>query len=244
MKRAMTEEAKTARAREILNTAEKLFLESGYRDLKMSDIAKAAGISNGLLFVYFKTKETLFLCLLWREYEKRLDFLEEHVRRKQPESFSDIQALLLEELTLLLENNPLYIRLEALRAVILERGADTDTLCRMKKRLSERTDAWSRQLEESGVLSREEIMDIYCMESGIITGCYQQSLISASVRSVLPSTELCMLQRDYRSDILNGMRCYLEGYRSRRNGADGASGCSSAKHAEQENTDRPVPITE
>ena len=33
MKRAMTEEAKTARAREILNTAEKLFLESGYRDL-------------------------------------------------------------------------------------------------------------------------------------------------------------------------------------------------------------------
>ena len=157
MKRAMTEEAKTAPAKEILDTAERLFLESGYRDLKMSHIAKAAGISNGLLFVYFKTKETLFLCLLWREYEKRLDFLEEHVRRKRPESFSDIQNLLLEELTLLLETNPLYIRLEALRAVILERGADTDTLCRMKKRLSERTDAWSRQLEESGVLSRERL---------------------------------------------------------------------------------------
>lgn len=223
LKRAMTEEAKTARAKEILDTAERLFLESGYRDLKMSHIAKAAGISNGLLFVYFKTKETLFLCLLWREYEKRLDFLEEHVRRRRPESFSDIQNLLLEELTLLLETNPLYIRLEALRAVILERGADTDTLCRMKKRLSERTDAWSRQLEESGVLSREEIMDIYCMESGIITGCYQQSLVSASVQNSLPSTELCMVQRDYRSDILNGMKCYLEGYRRRRNSPDSFS---------------------
>ena len=71
MKRAVTEEAKTARSREILDTAERLFMETGYRELKMSDIAKAAGISNGLLFVYFKTKETLFLCLLWREYEKR-----------------------------------------------------------------------------------------------------------------------------------------------------------------------------
>ncbi len=218
MKRAMTEEAKVARSKEILNTAEKLFLESGYRDLKMSDIAKAAGISNGLLFVYFKTKETLFLCLLWREYEKRLDFLEERIREKRPESFSDLQSLLLEELSWLLENNPLYIRLEALRAVILERGADTDTLCRMKKHLCGRIDTWSRKLEESGILSREEIMDIYCMESGIITGCYQQSLISASVRSALPSTDLCMLQRDYRSDILNGMKCYLEGYRIRHGG--------------------------
>ena len=230
MKRARTEEAKTERAREILDTAEPLFMEIGYRDLKMSDIAKGAGISNGLLFVYFKTKETLFLCLLWREYEKRLDFLEEHIRQNCPKDFSDISRLLLEELAYLLEKNPLYIRLEALRAVILERNADTETLCRMKKRLYERTDTWSRKLEQSGVLSQKEIMDIYFMESGIITGCYQQSLISASLRSALSHTDPCLMERDYRKDILSGMEYYLDGFHRHRTAApNGTHSCRDTK---------------
>ena len=212
MKRAVTEEAKTARSREILDTAERLFMETGYRELKMSDIAKAAGISNGLLFVYFKTKETLFLCLLWREYEKRLDYLEERVKYQCPKDFSDIQRLLLDELSYLLEKNPLYIRLEALRAVILELNADVELLCRMKKRLYKRTVAWSRRLEESGILSQKEILDIYFLESGIITGCYQQNLISSSLRNALSQTDLCTMHRDFREDILNGMKCYLEGF--------------------------------
>lgn len=216
MKRAMTEEAKNQRALKILDAAERLFLEKDYHELKMSDIAREAGISNGLLFVYFKTKETLFLCLLWKEYEKRLDSLEERIRRKPPRNFSDFRQLILDDLLELLEKDPLYIRLEAMRGIILEKKADTEILCHIKKRLCHRTEVWSRILEESGILTREEIMDIHFMESGIITGCYQQSLISASVQNSLSPADLCFLKRDYRKDILNGMKYYLEGFQKNR----------------------------
>ena len=72
----MSAEAKAARAKQIMDAAADMLLSIDYRHLKMSSIAKAVGISNGLIFKYFKTKETLFLSLLWREYEKRLDYLE------------------------------------------------------------------------------------------------------------------------------------------------------------------------
>ena len=64
MKRAMTQQAKDARAGQILDAAEKLLKTTDYMSLKMSDIAREAGVSSGLIFTYFKTKETLFLCLL------------------------------------------------------------------------------------------------------------------------------------------------------------------------------------
>lgn len=47
----------------ILNAALKEFAQKGYDDASTIEIAKAAGISKGLLFHYFKTKKDLFLYL-------------------------------------------------------------------------------------------------------------------------------------------------------------------------------------
>ncbi len=209
----MTREAKAARAREIMDIAEKMFLTTDYQLLKMSDIAKAAGISNGLLFVYFKTKETLFLCLLWREYEKRLDYLEEQIQKVHLKDFSDIQQLLLTELEYLLDENPVYIKLESIRTIILEKNADTEVLYQMKKQLADRTAKWSRQLSEKRILSQKEILDIFFTETGIITGCYLQNTIPDDVRNVILKVGFQGFQRDFRSDVLNGMKYYLAGYK-------------------------------
>ena len=50
MKRAMSAEAKAARAKQIMDAAADMLLSTDYRHLKMSSIAKAVGISNGLIF--------------------------------------------------------------------------------------------------------------------------------------------------------------------------------------------------
>jgi len=47
----------------ILQTARGLFSENGYDDTGTRDIAQAAGIANGTLFNYFKTKEDIVACL-------------------------------------------------------------------------------------------------------------------------------------------------------------------------------------
>jgi len=53
-------EQKEERKRTILMTALKLFVERGYYDTKITDIAEAVPMSTGLLFHYFESKEELY----------------------------------------------------------------------------------------------------------------------------------------------------------------------------------------
>jgi AcrR family transcriptional regulator len=51
--------AVTERYSAILQTAERLFGEKGYRGVSIDDIAKAAGVSKGLVFYHFTSKKAL-----------------------------------------------------------------------------------------------------------------------------------------------------------------------------------------
>jgi AcrR family transcriptional regulator len=72
----VSEEYKKQKREEILSYAEKLFAEKGFRDTTVDDIAHAAGVSKGALYVYFKSKEEIFLGLLDDAMEKMLEKLQ------------------------------------------------------------------------------------------------------------------------------------------------------------------------
>ena len=55
------ERRKDARPSEILNAAADKFLTNGFSKTTLLDIAKAAGISRSTIYLYYKTKEELFL---------------------------------------------------------------------------------------------------------------------------------------------------------------------------------------
>ncbi|WP_307344910.1 helix-turn-helix domain-containing protein [Paenibacillus polymyxa] len=63
------------KAQAILDQTTEVFHSSDYEQIKMSDIAKEMKMSKGILYVYFKTKESLFFNLLCCVYEKRLNRL-------------------------------------------------------------------------------------------------------------------------------------------------------------------------
>ncbi len=54
------DEQKEQRRKQILFIALELFAKKGYSDTKIGDIAKAAGMSTGLMFHYFESKEQLY----------------------------------------------------------------------------------------------------------------------------------------------------------------------------------------
>jgi AcrR family transcriptional regulator len=66
--RATTPGAKEARGRQILAAAAELLEGWSYSDITMDRIAERAGVAKGTLYLYFRTKEALFLSL----YEDRL----------------------------------------------------------------------------------------------------------------------------------------------------------------------------
>ena len=58
------EEIREEKKRLILDTALKLFADKGYHSTSISIIAMEAGISKGLLYNYFESKESLLISLI------------------------------------------------------------------------------------------------------------------------------------------------------------------------------------
>jgi AcrR family transcriptional regulator len=214
-KRAMTDEAKAAKAQAILDKAKEMFLATDYSEIKMADVAKAMGISNGLLFVYFKTKETLFMCLLFREYEKRLDYLIDTANEMSFDSFGDIKQLFMTELELLVDTNPLYIGLESMRSAISEKNTDLDVLFSMKKKLFERALELASVVCKGGILTANQFIDIFFMESAILIGCKLSSDVPSDVVEIVNKIGIEGFNRSFKDDVLMAVSCYFDGFETR-----------------------------
>lgn len=57
----------SAKRRQIVDGARSVFLAQGFDAASMSDIARAAGVSKGTLYVYFENKEQLFEAIVAQE---------------------------------------------------------------------------------------------------------------------------------------------------------------------------------
>jgi len=66
---------KEDRPQEITEAAFGAFAENGFTATKVEDVARRAGVSKGLLYVYFKTKEELFKAVIRSVVTPRLDEL-------------------------------------------------------------------------------------------------------------------------------------------------------------------------
>lgn len=81
---ALTEKAQKTRER-IFETALRLFVERGYEQTTLRDIAGAANCSLGLTYRYFASKEVLVLTL----YERLAEEMASEVRKLPPKSMAD-----------------------------------------------------------------------------------------------------------------------------------------------------------
>jgi TetR/AcrR family fatty acid metabolism transcriptional regulator len=68
----------------ILRAATSVFAHNGYFNSKVADIARAAGVADGTVYLYFKSKEDILHSIFDRSVEEALD-----AARKQIESVSD-----------------------------------------------------------------------------------------------------------------------------------------------------------
>ena len=65
--RPTNEAEDSTKRRQIVDGAREIFLARGFDAASMGDIAKAAGVSKGTLYVYFKSKEELFAAIVQQE---------------------------------------------------------------------------------------------------------------------------------------------------------------------------------
>lgn len=66
---------KEDRPQEIADAAFKMFAEKGYAATRIDDVAKRAGVSKGLTYLYYKTKEDLFKAVVKNVVVRRVESL-------------------------------------------------------------------------------------------------------------------------------------------------------------------------
>lgn len=87
---------KEDRPQEIADAAFEAFAENGYAATRIDDVAKRAGISKGLTYLYYKTKEDLFKAVVRNVVVPRVDMLIELVDSTELSSEAFIRGPMLD----------------------------------------------------------------------------------------------------------------------------------------------------
>jgi AcrR family transcriptional regulator len=130
-RRAVGDEMRDRRRREILAAALHLLARQPYETITMSAVAAAAGVAKGTLYLYFPTREALFLSLLRAHYDDWFEALD--VRCLAPgQTAADWAAWAARELA----SRPLFLRLAAVLHAVLETNVPLDEVIAFKRALA------------------------------------------------------------------------------------------------------------
>ncbi len=129
--RARAAEEKEGRRRQLRAAAAARLDQAGYAATTMAEIARRAGVAKGTTYLYYRSKEDLFLELLlgslaeWRDVAL-------HELSVQPAAAPESDAALLART---LADRPRLVRLLALRHPVLEQGATEAAVVRFRSRM-------------------------------------------------------------------------------------------------------------
>jgi len=134
-RRAMSPTQKEERRQAILDAALQLFEQTAYQEISMAQVAQKVGVAKGTVYLYFKTKEELFLALQTQQFEAWFEAVDAELQAKtQPCTITEFVTLMGDTLAA----RPALTRLIAILHTILERNIDLATARQFKQMLKER----------------------------------------------------------------------------------------------------------
>jgi len=130
VKRARDDEQKRKRRQTILDTAWTMLANKELTDISVSQIAKEAGIAKGTLYIYFRTREQIFLALLEDQFKAWLEDINEALG-----NFQSLEVLV-NRICGFVVDRPRFLSLACAGTSILEQNAPYETLAAYKKNMA------------------------------------------------------------------------------------------------------------
>jgi AcrR family transcriptional regulator len=128
-RRARTDEQKIARRQDIVDVAWEVYQARRYDEISISEIARVAGLAKGTVYLYFDTKEALFLAVQEEQLAAWGDTLDAGLRDLAGrDDVAAVGSLFCESLT----SRPALTRLFSILHVILEHNIDYETALGLK----------------------------------------------------------------------------------------------------------------
>ena len=179
--RARSAEQKALRRQAVLDAAELYFHEVGYEAFSMAQLAKKAGVAKGTLYLYFKTREEIFLTL----YEHSLiRWSQVFISELSDAITSEAYAKLLYR-TALADGVflPLLIRLEH----VIEHNVAIPRLIESKRMFIEQVDAVANRSSKALKVSTAQASEIVKTMGVLLIGATQTDHSPSLENEVLPA---------------------------------------------------------
>lgn len=197
MPRARSVEAKLARREQILSAAVELLAHERYEQLTMASVAHAAGLAKGTPYLYWRTKEELFLAALQEEYTGFLVGLAGAVRAAEatPEAIS---RAMIEELV----PRERLISMIGLLHVVLEHNATVEAVLGFKRSLVQGGILVAVALNERlPWLEVERAARLLVRIHGAIVAFQQMADPPEAIKKALEHPDLALLRVDLAIDL-------------------------------------------
>jgi AcrR family transcriptional regulator len=213
MPRARSDEAKQERRTAILSTAWRMYTrEPSFAAFTMAALAKQAGLAKGTLYLYFRTKEELFLALLESGFDAWFDVIDARLDAGGAELTPEDAA---EVIVRSIRGRESLARLLSILPTIVEHNVDFDAALRFKRQVMRRADVTGHRLEARLPFLRPgEGARLLVHLHALVIGVWQLAEPSAVIRRVMETPELAPARVDFEEDLRFLLVTLLAGMRT------------------------------
>jgi AcrR family transcriptional regulator len=205
-RRARSDTAKAARTAAILDAAAALFDEQGFHAINMAAVAERAGLAKGTLYLYFRTKEELFLALIERDL---LPWMAEIGRRVAPRGrLADLAGYIPPSLA----RRSRLLRLLGILHVVLERNVERAPLAAFKARLRDALVMLGGMIDHAYGLAPGEGGRFLMTAYALILGFYNLGFPADGVAEILERPDMAALRVDFESGLEDALHRIAESY--------------------------------
>lgn len=206
--RAVAVEDKEERRNALLDAAEALFVEHPDRMASVAEVAQAASVAKGTVYLYFPSKEEMLLSLHERQLQHFFSTLMRLLDSRARAGFDEVWEVTRAHLVRV----PGYLALSSRCFGLMDRDIPTQAAIAFKMRVGEALGAAGTGLERHFPgLARGQGVTLLQHSYGLIVGLWQLLHPIERFGTAMERAELAMFRRDYERELELALRALWAG---------------------------------
>jgi AcrR family transcriptional regulator len=196
--RAIGSGDKEERRNTILDAAERLFVKHPDRMASVAEVAAAAGLAKGTVYLYFPSKEEMLLALHERHVEAFFSELAALLRGAGPLTFAEVFEVARRHII----RGPGYLDLTARCLGLMDREIPVERALAFKVRVGQVLAQSGDELERHFPrLAAGDGVALLCNSYGLMVGLWQLMHPNERFGAAMQRPEMRMFQRDFETEV-------------------------------------------
>ncbi|ARU55273.1 transcriptional regulator [Oleiphilus messinensis] len=204
--RAIDDNEKALKKQTILDSAKALFAHEPESLPSVINIAKSAGLAKGTVYLYFKTKEEIFLAILSEQYQQLLSEMVKTLENAPIDSESVVLSLT-STLRNHMDTNPIFMPLASMASSVIEKNVEHTIILEFKTMLAQNLKQIGKLLHAHyPALSEEKGTRLLLHTNALIIGLWQMQNWPSTLKPLLANPEVRTIYPEFNEEIIPALQ--------------------------------------